>query len=106
MSQSESFISMSEFGSQLNVITLQHFVLSEQKKHPEATGDLTALLTSLLTAIKAISSIAQRNGLVKMFVTLSYTNFDTYGNNISKSRETVFGKDGMIKWAYYNRIQI
>ncbi|KIH66618.1 hypothetical protein ANCDUO_03054 [Ancylostoma duodenale] len=33
-------------------MTLQRFVLHEQRKHPSATGDLTHLLTSLLTAFK------------------------------------------------------
>lgn len=35
-----------------DTMTLQRFVLRDQRKHPTATGDLTNLLTSLLTAIK------------------------------------------------------
>jgi fructose-1,6-bisphosphatase I len=45
----------SEYGLETDAITLQRFVLQEQRKHPEATGDLTNLLTSLLTAVKAVT---------------------------------------------------
>lgn len=33
-------------------MTLQRFVLRDQRRHPEAAGDFTNLLTSMLTAIK------------------------------------------------------
>lgn len=42
----------SEYGFETDSVTLQRFVLNEQKRHPAATGDLTTLLTSLLTAVK------------------------------------------------------
>jgi len=41
-------------GIDTNCMTLTRFVLEEQKKHPHATGDLTMLLQSLLTAVKAV----------------------------------------------------
>lgn len=41
----------SEYGFETDSVTLQRFVLNEQKKFPEATGDLTFLLTSLLTGL-------------------------------------------------------
>ena len=42
----------SEYGIETDSVTLQRFVLNEQRKFPDATGDLTTLLTSLLTAVK------------------------------------------------------
>ncbi|VVC44095.1 Hypothetical protein CINCED_3A025553 [Cinara cedri] len=50
-----------EFDS--NCMTLTRFVLAEQKKVPFATGDLTQLLTSIQTAIKAVSSAVRKAGL-------------------------------------------
>lgn len=47
-----------------DTMTLQRFVLRDQRNHPTATGDLTNLLTSLLTAIK-----------------VRYLIFRTYSNN-------------------------
>ncbi|EPB68355.1 fructose-1,6-bisphosphatase [Ancylostoma ceylanicum] len=46
--------SSNTYGIETNAMTLQRFVLHEQRKHPSATGDLTHLLTSLLTAFKVI----------------------------------------------------
>jgi len=48
--------------------------LQEQKRHPEATGDLTNLLTSLLTAIKAISSAVRKAGLAQLYGIAGETN--------------------------------
>ncbi|VDK43361.1 unnamed protein product [Anisakis simplex] len=53
----------SQYGIETDEITLQRYVLSDQKKHPTASGDLTNLLTSLLTAVKAISSAVRKAGL-------------------------------------------
>ena len=44
----------SEYGLETDAITLQRFVLHEQTRFPKATGDLTNLLTSLVTAVKAV----------------------------------------------------
>ena len=49
-----------------NCMTLNRFILQEQRSHPEATGDLTNLLNSILTAVKAISSAVRRAGMTKM----------------------------------------
>lgn len=46
-----------------NCMTLTRFVLSEQKKHPLASGDLTLLLQSLLTAVKAVQTAVRRAGI-------------------------------------------
>ncbi|WKY15891.1 hypothetical protein Q1695_000961 [Nippostrongylus brasiliensis] len=55
-------------------MTLQRFVLQEQRKFPEATGDLTNLLTSLLTAFKAISSAVRKAGLANLYGIAGNTN--------------------------------
>jgi hypothetical protein len=55
------------FFLQTDSVTLQRFVLNEQRKYPEATGDLTTLLTSLLTAAKAISSAVRKAGLAQLY---------------------------------------
>lgn len=57
----------SEYGIETDSVTLQRFVLNEQRKYPEATGDLTTLLTSLLTAAKAISSAVRKAGLAQLY---------------------------------------
>lgn len=50
-----------------NCITLTRFVLEEQRKHPKATGDLTQLLNSILTAIKATSSAVRKAGIHSLY---------------------------------------
>lgn len=66
MSQTQAFDS--------NCMTLTRFVLGEQKKVPSATGDLTQLLNSLQTAIKAVSSAVRKAGITKLFGIAGSTN--------------------------------
>uniref|UniRef100_A0A0V0G3V6 Fructose-1,6-bisphosphatase isozyme 2 n=1 Tax=Triatoma dimidiata TaxID=72491 RepID=A0A0V0G3V6_TRIDM len=47
--------------------TLTRFVLQEQRKHPEATGDLTQLLISIQSAVKAISSAVRKAGITHLY---------------------------------------
>lgn len=49
-----------------NSMTLTRFTLAEQKKTPSATGDLTQLLVSIQTAVKAISSAVRKAGIAKL----------------------------------------
>ncbi|KAK9879337.1 hypothetical protein WA026_004188 [Henosepilachna vigintioctopunctata] len=58
----------------METISLTRFVLSEQKKVPEATGELTQLLSSIQTAVKVISSAVRRAGITKLFGTAGSTN--------------------------------
>lgn len=51
-----------------NCMTLTRFVLAEQKKHPEATGDLTQLLTALQTAVKVVSCAVRKAGITQLYV--------------------------------------
>uniref|UniRef100_A0A158PC34 fructose-bisphosphatase n=1 Tax=Angiostrongylus cantonensis TaxID=6313 RepID=A0A158PC34_ANGCA len=63
-----------QYGIQTDSMTLQRFVLAEQKNHPTATGDFTNLLTSLLVAVKAISSATQKAGLAQLYGIAGSTN--------------------------------
>ncbi len=49
-----------------DTMTLTRFVLNEQRKVKGATGSLTLLLNSLLTAIKAISTAVRKAGFAKL----------------------------------------
>lgn len=48
------------------ITTVQQYVLDEERLHPEATGDFTQLLTSLIVAAKIISREVNKAGLVKI----------------------------------------
>jgi fructose-1,6-bisphosphatase I len=63
-----------QYGIETDSMTLQRFVLQEQKKHPSASGDLTTLLTSLLTAVKAISTAVRKAGLAQLYGFAGNTN--------------------------------
>ena len=47
-------------------MTLNRFVLEEQRRFPSATGELTQLLNALLTAVKAVSSAVRKAGIAKL----------------------------------------
>ncbi|CAJ0928138.1 unnamed protein product, partial [Mesorhabditis belari] len=64
----------SMYGMETDAMTLQRFVLNEQRKFPSATGDLTNILTSLLTAFKAISSAVRKAGLAQLYGIAGETN--------------------------------
>lgn len=57
-----------------NCMTLTRFVLAEQRKVPTATGDLTQLLNSIQTAVKAVSSAVRKAGIAKMYGFAGETN--------------------------------
>ena len=48
-------------------MTLTRFILAEQKKHPHATGDFTALMNFIQTAVKAVSSAVRKAGIHSLF---------------------------------------
>lgn len=50
-----------------NCMSLTRFLLAEQRKVPTATGDLTQLVVSIQTAVKAISSAVRKAGIAKLF---------------------------------------
>ena len=50
-----------------NCMTMTRYFLAEQRKRPTATGDLTQLLTSIQSAVKAISAAVRRAGISQLF---------------------------------------
>merc|ERR1712223_828551 len=58
---------MSHQAIDTNCMTLTRFVLAEQRSNPSATGDLSQLLTSIQSAVKAISAAVRRAGIAKLF---------------------------------------
>ncbi|CAG2173600.1 unnamed protein product [Oppiella nova] len=51
-----------------NCMTLTRFVLAEQRKVSDATGELTTLLNAICTAVKAVSSAVRKAGIAKLLV--------------------------------------
>ena len=49
-----------------NCMTLTRFVLAEQRKYPTAAGNLSQLLTSIQSAVKAISAAVRRAGIANL----------------------------------------
>ena len=49
-----------------NCMTLTRFVLTEQRRIPGATGDLTQLLNAICCAIKAVSSAVRKAGIAQL----------------------------------------
>lgn len=58
----------STHGVVTDCMTLTRYLLEEQRKYPEATGDLTQLMSHVLTAVKAVGSAVRRAGLVSLYV--------------------------------------
>ncbi|KOB78929.1 Fructose-1,6-bisphosphatase [Operophtera brumata] len=50
----------------VNAMTLTRWVLGQQRTAPTATGDLTQLLNSIQTAVKAIQSAVRKAGIAKL----------------------------------------
>jgi fructose-1,6-bisphosphatase I len=73
---------MSEQPIDTNCMTMTRFFLSEQRKYPSAHGDLTQLLTSIQTAVKAISAAVRRAGIAKLFGVEGSTNVQ--GEDVKK----------------------
>ena len=64
---------MSQQPIDTNCMTLTRFVLSEQRRFG-GQGDLSQLLTSIQSAIKAISAAVRRAGISKLFGAAGDTN--------------------------------
>lgn len=63
-----------DYGIETDCITVNRFILTEQRKNPHATGDMTALLTAMTTAIKTISSAVRKAGLAHLYGIAGATN--------------------------------
>lgn len=65
-SPSQAASRMSDKGAfDTNVVTLTRFVLEEGRK-AQGTGELTTLLNSICTAVKAISSAVRKAGIANL----------------------------------------
>lgn len=67
------------------LMTIERFILQEQKTHPEATGVLTNILYDLALAGKFISSQTNRGGLAEILG--STDNFNIQGEQVMKLDE-------------------
>lgn len=54
-------------GLDTDYLTLTRFIIQEQSKFPQATGELTQLMNGLQTATKAVSSAVRKAGLVNLY---------------------------------------
>lgn len=55
-------------------MTLTRYILDQQRKVPEARGDLSQVLYSVQSAVKAVSSAVRRAGIAKLFGIAGSTN--------------------------------
>ncbi|RNA02679.1 Fructose-1-6-bisphosphatase 1 [Brachionus plicatilis] len=78
-------LEMEKYGMDTNCLTLARFFLHEQRKHKEATGELTQLLNAILTAVKAIQSSVRKAGISKLFGLAGNTN--STGDDQKKHRK-------------------
>ena len=69
-------------GIDTNCMTLTRFMLQEQKKAKNATGELTQLLNSILTAVKAVSSAVRKAGIASLYGIAGHAN--TTGDTVQK----------------------
>ena len=65
-----------------NCMTLTQFILAEQRKYPTADGSLSQLLTSIQSAVKAISAAVRRAGIANLGGTAG--NVNVQGEDIQK----------------------
>lgn len=57
-----------------NCMTLTRFILEEQRKHPQASGDFTNIMTAICTAVKAVSTAVRKAGIHALFGMAGSTN--------------------------------
>jgi len=57
-----------------NFMTLTRFIINDQRRYPGASGELTQLLQSIQSAVKAISSAVRRAGVAKLYGIAGDTN--------------------------------
>lgn len=75
------------------LMTIQRHILEEERKHPNATGELTALLSDLVLAAKVISLEVNKAGLVDI---IGYTG-DTNVQGESVRKLDIFSHEMLFK---------
>jgi len=74
-----------ENGFMSKIKTIQQYILDEERLYPRATGDFTALMTSLTVAAKMISREVNKAGLAKILGETGETNIQ--GEKVQKLDE-------------------
>jgi fructose-1,6-bisphosphatase I len=69
----------------MKITTVQQHILDQERLHPEATGDFSQLLTSLIVATKIISREVNKAGLVKILGETG--NINVHGEVVQKLDE-------------------
>jgi fructose-1,6-bisphosphatase I len=57
-----------------DIVTIEQFIVNQERMHPEATGDLTNLLYDIALACKIIASEVRRAGLLDILGSVGRTN--------------------------------
>ena len=78
--------------------TVQQHILDEERMHPEATGDFTALMTSLTLAAKIISREVNKAGLVTILGATGEINL--HGDSVQKL--DIFAQDTICRAMSHN----
>src|ERR1041385_2840342 len=77
---------------QNKIKTVQQHILDEERLHPEATGDFTALMTTLTLAAKIISREVNKAGLATILGETGEVN--VHGDSVTKldvfAQHTIF----------------
>src|SRR6266481_1660504 len=64
---------MARSQSPTEVITIERFIMEQERLHPEATGELSNLLYDICLAAKIISRQVRRAGLTDMLIVMGTT---------------------------------
>lgn len=65
-----------------NCMTLTRYIVSQQMKHPGASGEMTQLMNGIQTAVKAISNAVRRAGIAEIYGLTGHTNVQ--GEHVKK----------------------
>ena len=76
-----------------SVVTIERYIIEQERQHPEATGELSGILQDLALAAKMISSKVRRAGLVDI---LGATDIENVQGEIQQKLD-VFANETIIK---------
>lgn len=69
-------------GLDTDCMTLTRYILHEQRKHTEASGDFTQIMYAIATSVKAVSTYVRKAGITKLFGLSGNTNIQ--GEEVKK----------------------
>ncbi len=79
--------------SATSVVTIERFIIEQEKRHPEATGELSGILYDMALAAKMIASKVRRAGLADILGATEYSNVQ---GEIQQKLD-VFANDTIVK---------